>query len=489
MAKRDESYAAKAIIVDHFDTLINKIDIQTEELLIESSNDTNKLKLNQQRQELLEKIKEIEDLNLKSILHTEKRIEEKWTNLIENKLIKYEEKIDILKLDLIKVDCIIKEDDNFEIKLSVWITNWYNRRKDLDFLKYFDSNGSIMFKYFENPENENFIEIDYLNKSSIKNFCILHYQNKPVGIVKDFRFLSLDSIKSLDINYYEDLMEDVKIKCNKVEKCVFENLAHLENLRLSCFEIQEIESSFIKNLAHLEEIDLSSNNLTQIESSMFQGLINLEHINLSYNSLESIDLKTFYGLKKLKVLKLNHNKLNLINKEHFAHLENLETLCLSRNKLTKLDQFTFENLTNLQDLYLRENKIAFLASETFKGLINLRDLDISFNILPSFSAESVSCLKSLKTLNLNHNNLNKLALSTFNELDKLIKLELFCENLEEIDLDGFTNIEKLETLILPKLFCHETKKDFIVSILQRNPNLELLFNCSFFDCLKLSFLK
>ena len=67
MTKRDESFHPRLIIYNHFDALINRIDVKTEELLqvtIKFQNGSNCLKkmindLNELREKQIEKIKQV----------------------------------------------------------------------------------------------------------------------------------------------------------------------------------------------------------------------------------------------------------------------------------------------------------------------------------------------------------------------------------------------------------------------------------------------
>jgi len=137
-----EYYSPRLIIVEHFDYIINKLDIHTESLLKENLNDSKESEaICQQREALINQLNSIKENNLShfdnSSKDREQEFEQKWSYLIEDQNIKYEEKIDIVKKDLIQIDCVLMVDLIFSIKYSLWLTDGFNVSSDLDFLRYF----------------------------------------------------------------------------------------------------------------------------------------------------------------------------------------------------------------------------------------------------------------------------------------------------------------------------------------------------------------
>jgi hypothetical protein len=66
--QNNENFHPRLVITDHFDALVNQIDIKTETLL-ESENLTEEKRneLNEMRERQIEKIKEIEEINFNSL--------------------------------------------------------------------------------------------------------------------------------------------------------------------------------------------------------------------------------------------------------------------------------------------------------------------------------------------------------------------------------------------------------------------------------------
>ena len=133
-----ESFHPRLIIVEHFDKLINRIDIKTETLL-ENRIFTQETRqhLNESRERQIEKIKEIKELNLSHLPPkiNEEKYREKWSHVIDDNTLEYEHKIDKIKEELILFDCVLLETQHLVNGLSLWITSWFYNQKDLEFLK------------------------------------------------------------------------------------------------------------------------------------------------------------------------------------------------------------------------------------------------------------------------------------------------------------------------------------------------------------------
>ena len=133
-----ESFHPRLIIVDHFDELINRIDIRTETLL-ENRIFTQETRqyLNEARERQIEKIKEIKELNLKHLPEkiNEQKYSGKWSHVIGDNTLEYKNKIDRIKEELILFDCVLLETHNLVNGFSLWVTSWFYNQKDLEFLK------------------------------------------------------------------------------------------------------------------------------------------------------------------------------------------------------------------------------------------------------------------------------------------------------------------------------------------------------------------
>ena len=150
MPKQNQSFHPRVLIIDHFDDIINQIDIRTETLLenLEFSSKKRKLedeteqtgsKLNEIREKQIEKINEIKQINLNhwSEHGNEEEYEEKWSHIINDASLEYSQKIDQIKeKDLIRFDCVLLEQPKNGINdLNLWITSWFYNQNNLEFLK------------------------------------------------------------------------------------------------------------------------------------------------------------------------------------------------------------------------------------------------------------------------------------------------------------------------------------------------------------------
>ena len=70
MSLENQSFNPRLIIVDHFDDIINQIDIQTESILIDQSLQEETInEINETREKQIEVIKELKELNLNHLPH------------------------------------------------------------------------------------------------------------------------------------------------------------------------------------------------------------------------------------------------------------------------------------------------------------------------------------------------------------------------------------------------------------------------------------
>ena len=134
--QNNENFHPRLIITDHFDALVNQIDIKTE-TLIRSESFLKQHGLNELRERQIEKIKEIEEINLNRLpqIIDENEYTLKWSHILDSTSLTYQEKLDRIKEELIKFDCILLDQPNAKNGLDLWVTAWYYNQKNLEFLK------------------------------------------------------------------------------------------------------------------------------------------------------------------------------------------------------------------------------------------------------------------------------------------------------------------------------------------------------------------
>ena len=125
---------ARLSITYHFDALINELDIHTEMLLMKSQCINAFNEINDIRETFINKIKEIEHVNLEKLKSFDNDL---WFNLklaFRNKQ-DSEENEELFKSFLIVNDCYLLMDLKSKIGFSLIITDWYNSKKQLEFLR------------------------------------------------------------------------------------------------------------------------------------------------------------------------------------------------------------------------------------------------------------------------------------------------------------------------------------------------------------------
>jgi hypothetical protein len=117
---RTESFNPNIIIVEHFDKIKNNIDVITETLLCNQNlNEAQRKILNDLRQEKLDKIDEIKDKTLARVNFDEFQYLSKWTHVIDDATLSFEEKCERIKESLIGHDCFLMHDNHNLIFLIV----------------------------------------------------------------------------------------------------------------------------------------------------------------------------------------------------------------------------------------------------------------------------------------------------------------------------------------------------------------------------------
>jgi hypothetical protein len=138
MTKNNQSFHPRLIIVDHFDNLINQIDIKTETILLDQSLSVEmQNEVNDMREKQIEKIDEIKELNLSQLPEkfNEDEYGQKCSHVIDNDLLEYKHKVDRIKEELIMYDCVLLDNPKLISGFDLWITSWYYNQKDLEFLR------------------------------------------------------------------------------------------------------------------------------------------------------------------------------------------------------------------------------------------------------------------------------------------------------------------------------------------------------------------
>ena len=386
------------LIVDHYDSIVNKVDMQAETLI----------------QRLMKKTKK-------------QNVVEGWMKQINAERCDLIRQINQIKADALASnsrqlhqDCLLMTDFKYRIQISLWLTNW--RMESAGFLDCFDANRRPLKNKCEQlftdgvlPSGFYCIKLDSLNQQSVKQFCFFNHDdeqaNNDESFVKDYRRIDVESLKTFNLNRVEK--HQCYFRVQSVRNDAFIEFQNLEILIMSRMNIELIESKSFENLIQLKQIDLSRNRLSQIDEKLFLNLNNLESIDLASNELVSIESKTFNNLHKLTSLDLAYNSLLSIDHSMFLGLENLVRLNFYGNQIGTLESNVFSHLKQLKWLNLSYNTFTQIGRQTFSHLPCLTDLYlIGIKLSAELDSNVFSDLNSLTTILLPNKQANNSDLRT-----------------------------------------------------------------------------
>jgi len=138
MSFQSQTFNPKLIITDHFDEIINEIDIKTESVLIKQSLQKRTMnKINALREKQIEEIKELKELSLKHLPQqfNEDEYRKKWAHVIDDNSLAYKHKIDKIKEELIVNDCVLLKNRSQANGCELWITSCFYNEKNMNFFK------------------------------------------------------------------------------------------------------------------------------------------------------------------------------------------------------------------------------------------------------------------------------------------------------------------------------------------------------------------
>ncbi|XP_053180254.1 transforming growth factor beta activator LRRC32-like [Scomber japonicus] len=162
-------------------------------------------------------------------------------------------------------------------------------------------------------------------------------------------------------------------------------LPYLEQLDLSCNQLDFISEGAFENLARLEELNLSRNTLNNnlgSNSKALQSISRLKSLDMSMNSLSDTAVELYLRNKwSLDQLKMTGNALTRLTYNLFKESKSLRVINIDDNLITVIDEGTFEPLTKLETLNLAQNNLAHICD--FK-LHQVKYLNLSRNSVQFF---------------------------------------------------------------------------------------------------------
>ncbi|CAF1098317.1 unnamed protein product [Brachionus calyciflorus] len=360
---------SKNEILNHYDKLISNIDIYSERILSKQYlSDDVKLSLNQERDLIISKIKQIEKLNLTCLNF------EPFCFFLSNDLLKENPKTKsclqnkIGKLIILKTpidEDLLKEIKRFIIKSRE--PNDYFFDSFSEALKY-----DIILKLIENRFNDTIIDL-----------------SNP----------ELNSFKTLELSDDSGRFKRIKLKHIEFLK-LFLNTSSVEILQFKIDEMYPFPN-YLSLFPNLKTLEVAQAYWRFIPSYGFSCLEQLEILIFEDTPIKFILDDAFKGLKNLKKLSIKESSIDIFNSDTFQDLESLEELTLiNKYKIEGLDLNCLTSLKHL-DLNGRHNRLV-LDSNFLKNCCNLTviNLEDSFiNHIPSDIFQSIKCLKYLNVSN------------------------------------------------------------------------------------------
>ena len=139
MTHKFDEYNPRSIITDHFDKIQNELDIQVETIFDQNRqlNDQERIEINAIRDNQINKIKEIEQMNLSEwpSAFDREQYEHEWADLISSKSLSNEQKVERIKRSIIKSDVILVDDSFLKTKASLWVMSFFVDEVNLRFAK------------------------------------------------------------------------------------------------------------------------------------------------------------------------------------------------------------------------------------------------------------------------------------------------------------------------------------------------------------------
>ena len=128
------------IIDDHFEATVREIDVATNFLINQAQCNTKINILKQTRQKQIEKVKEIKEINLKPFENfNETAYLEKWNHVINNSSLDYKKKCDLIKEEIICIDCVLLKESMFHNEIDLWVMASFQNEMNAEFLKYINT--------------------------------------------------------------------------------------------------------------------------------------------------------------------------------------------------------------------------------------------------------------------------------------------------------------------------------------------------------------
>ncbi|CAF0811445.1 unnamed protein product [Brachionus calyciflorus] len=478
---------AKLKVIEHYTKLRNTIDIETEKKLNYTKTDEddhheviakrkmNKMDedepelVNERRFKMIEKINEIEKLNLDYLKSNNSKLFVKPEHYFAPKY------------------CfLVKENRSFFCDLSIVVLRHYLEYEELQEKEeegeeeeekdeYYNQIDIAQQTVIQRVEFKNYIN-DFSNQMDIKSIKLsLDYHLRE----NDFDLVE----KLIDVNQIESLLVDVNPHFNWDFEITANCFSKFRQLSVLSLTFQHICSDYYFDIqpntfVHLSSlIELSITPLKKTSSGLFNGLKQLKKLELRTNELES---SCFYELENLKSLSLvvlpgSLGPSPVLPAKVFERLTNLRELIICGFLIESSCFIGIEKL-NCLCFYFKQEYINLINEDVFSLLSNLEKLKLQTARSENCSKEDpfVINLTNLKRLKLLETDFRgSMETGSFNNLSSLVFFKSETINYEIQNLRNFEclecldisfkdiNLSETKDLDLPKLKYLKTEQHFI----------------------------
>lgn len=244
--------------------------------------------------------------------------------------------------------------------------------------------------FYENPENIQKIQLEFLNLTKIKSSA----------------FNGAVNLHEIDLDHNQILY---------IGEDAFFELGNLTVLSLTKNNLTIIRANTFLGAMNLRRLHLNQNKIEQIEDGAL-NLPNLENILLQNNRLKVLSSSMFIQTPRLSEAVFEENELTLIN-DAFTHLHGLQILILDYNRIEDLNLVKFANLAKLNHLSLRKSGFQLLDKNEFEEDVDkmntssiLEVLDLAENDLNDGDAlmSQLKVFQRVEIINLEYNELSYL---------------------------------------------------------------------------------
>lgn len=286
-------------------------------------------------------------------------------------------------------------------------------------------------------------------------------------ILLDFDFEMLEhqtKLERLDVSFNN--LENVH-NVSALQK--FPNLTHFIAAGSQLPDPAQIIQNLMPSIKYL---DISGNFVGKVNKTTFEQLIHLDTLKLNNTNLAFVDSNPFEHLESLRILDISHNDLRTVN---FSKLSTTLSALTDFNaadcRISNASKVIQHLGPAMADLDLSGNTLGILNSNMFKPLINLKTLHFGNTNMLHYDSSVLQQQTQLRFLNISYNQLTTIDLGSLSK--SLVKLDLEGNDLVEVRNLKRENFPMLESLAISK---NRIPCEYLMSLSQDWEGLKFIGN-------------